>query len=294
MVLRRDIQDERDRLSVRAGDCRFRRLWRTTTVLPISISSRTISPERSCPRWIIGSLTSGSITTTRSSITAPRCSAASSASAPARASLWRRSSFLLWSSTWLGSSSLFSACGSAGNSSRWWRLPSAGNGTLAAPACDQVGAFRRLPELRLCRRRLDLQFALPRLFRQLVASATWQAVFSEVPHIQCGCRLRPSVLSICDRRLSRGAVGLSAAVPGAHHHGGHPALVESRSHAARIRSWSHGAARALLPRGCFHSRRRWSVPGRCGTGAIRAIGICSHPLPARRPACCCFCRFLPA
>jgi len=63
------------------GDCRFRRLWRTTTVLPISISSRTISPERSCPRWIIGSLTSGSITTTRSSITAPRCSAASSASA---------------------------------------------------------------------------------------------------------------------------------------------------------------------------------------------------------------------
>jgi hypothetical protein len=34
------------------------------------------------------------------------------------------------------------------------------------------------------------------------------------------------VLSICDRRLSRGAVGLSA-VPGAHHHGGHPALVES-------------------------------------------------------------------
>jgi hypothetical protein len=50
-----------------------------------------------------------------------------------------------------------------------------------------------------------------------------------------------------------------------------------------------------LPRlGFFHSRRRWSVPGRCGTGAIRAIGICSGSALVLRPACFCFCPFLEA
>lgn len=168
------------------------------------------------------------------------------------------------------------------------------NGDFAAAACDQDGAFRRLPELRLGRRRLDLQFAFPRLSRQL----------THVSNLASRSRRRAAFgaaadrnlrLSICDRRLSRGAVGLSAAVPGACHHGGHPALVESRSHAARFRPRPHGAARALLPRlGFFHSRRRWSVPGRCGTGAIRAIGICSGSALVLRPACFCFCPFLEA
>jgi uncharacterized protein DUF2298 len=127
-------------------------------------------------------------------------------------------------------------------------------------------------------------------FDSSLASAAWHGVFGDVPHsvrlpietfgYQYAIGGYNAVLS--GFLLQFLALTIMAAIP-------------CSSQAVRARLdfvlGSRCRSRSLATPGCFHSRRRWSVPGRCGTGATLANGICSRSAPVPWPACFCFCRF---
>lgn len=102
---------------------------------------------------------------------------------------------------------------------RDWR-----NGDLASPPFRSLTVFPQLFQLRIGRRGLDLQFAPSRPVRQLRRDGHLAGRLRRNAARGASAD-RDFRLPICDRRLSRGAGGLSASVPRAHHHGGHPALV---------------------------------------------------------------------
>ncbi|MGB3038390.1 MAG: DUF2298 domain-containing protein [Methyloceanibacter sp.] len=125
------------------------------------------------------------------------------------------------------------------------------------------------------------------LFDSSVATGTWQAVFAETPRAV---------------RLPIETFGYQYAI------GGYHAVLAGfllqflaltiwRTSGARLRPSAPGSNSSLVSRyrlrfarmpGSFPSRRRWSVPGRCGTGAAQAPGTCATsrpvPVPGAAPA----------
>ena len=124
------------------------------------------------------------------------------------------------------------------------------------------------------------------LFDSSVATGTWQAVFAETPR---AVRLPIETFGYQYAIGGYHAVrGLSASVPRAHH------LPAIRRSSKAVRSWLEFVLGLSVPLALcsnawvFPSRRRWSVPGRCGTGAAQAPGTCATsrpvPVPGAAPA----------
>jgi hypothetical protein len=160
-----------------------------------------------------------------------------------------------------------------------------GNGTLAAPA-----VIKSAPSADFLVRFVEALIYNSRLlglFDSSVATGTWQAVFAETPRAV---------------RLPIETFGYQYAI------GGYHAVLAGfllqflaltiwRPSGARLRPSAPGSNSSLVSRyrmrfarmpGSFPSRRRWSVPGRCGTGAAQAPGTCATsrpgPVPGAAPA----------